>query len=609
MYIIQVGDLHIGSVEKCGESEEQILTSGIEKIRQEVPEGQQLLICICGDIIDSLNLPASNSRIAANRYEEAAKLFQLMRDRLTDRYSVSFRFCIGNHDTTHVDEFFTFVRQFDETHSKEEFESCYDYIAEGIHYVFISSCRNGNYEFGEIDYDRLEKLLRTIPLKDSKVFVMHHTVISMYPKDSSSIRDSARLLSIIEKNHVLGVLHGHIHGNERFPCGAQLCQMIGTGALFSRNNPNVNSQFNLILVDPFAFRNISTFIYLADGRVHGDKWHKLRVQEDGNENYFQGTGFSMVYQGLIGKLQYKPVLNNVVLQINCTYDAFIGDLEQYLRNDALSMGEKQFSYFELAEKWESINLPPELYFNHGYYFRSSYQCRAGELRHAIYTIAQQIKDAPTSNRAVLTTFSTDDALQPRQGDDYLPSLLSIQFSLDSRQSTLYVHMNLRALEAGSFLKINICEIKWLLEQLKEQSVPFENVDIAISAFRVQARDRFKCFLKTEIDSIDTTELHCCVFKKEIPRICRMLREKSESSETITNIRGIETLYKAMKACEYSDEIIKKLERIQCAYRRIDELQQKGSVRTPEEKDNEKCIHQGLHEIIGMLEREDGAAKT
>ena len=64
----------------------------------------------------------------------------------------------------------------------------------------------------------------------------------------------------------------------------------------------------------------------------------------------------------------------------------------------------------------------------------------------------------------------------------------------------------------------------------------------------------------------------------------------------------------MKACEYSDEIIKKLERIQCAYRRIDELQQKGSVRTPEEKDNEECIHQGLHEIIGMLEREDGAAK-
>lgn len=619
MYIIQVGDLHIGSAINCGEPESQILAGGIEKIKQEVPVGQQLLVCVCGDIIDSKNLGNQIKRdkqATKKRYEQAAELFTQMQEHLADCYSVTFRFCVGNHDTTHMDDFFDLAHQFDASPSKEEYASCYTYMAEGIHYIFINSSHNGTYQYGEIDYDRLEQLLKTLPAESPKVFVMHHTVISMYPTDNSSIRDAARLLQILEANHVLGVLHGHIHGNERFPFGAQMCQMIGTGALFSRNNPNVCSQFNIIYVDPFAFRNISTCIYLADNRGHGNHWHKLCLQEDGNENYFQGPAFSTVHQKLMGKLHYKPVLNNVVLQINCTYDDFISDLEQYLRDDVLSMGENQFSYFELAEKWESTTLPSELYFNHGRYFQSSCCNKSSDSEHAIRTIIQQIKDAPTSNRAVLTTFSTDKALRPRGGDDYLPSLLSIQFSLDSNQSTLYVHMNLRALEAGSFLKINICEIQWLLRQMKEENVRFDNVDIAISAFRVQIRERFKCFLRAEIDNLDSVKLYGIVFRGEISRICCMLEEKRDSSETITNVHGIKGLSAAMQEVKdaatpgspiYSDEIIGKLQDIQSAYVYIDQLQRRGSVRTDEEKMYEAHIRSGLNEIIEMLKQEGGAA--
>jgi len=612
MYIVQVGDLHIGSAVSCGEPEEQILAGGVEKIKREIPAGQELLVCVCGDVIDSNGLGSRSGKDkeeARKRYEKAGGLLAQMREQLADSYSVSFRFCAGNHDATHMDEFFTFAHQFDEAPSKEEYAGCYTYMAEGICYVWVNSCHNGNYQYGEIDYDRLEQLLKKLPAEIPKIFVMHHTVISMYPTDSSSIRDSARLLQILEKNHVLGVLHGHIHGNERFPLGAQMCQMIGTGALFSRGNPNVCSQFNIIYVDPFAFRNISTCIYLADSRSGGNHWHKLCLQEDGNENYFQGPKFSMVYQKLMGKLQYKPVLNNVVLQINCTYDDFVADLGQYLQEDRLSMGEKRFSYFELAGKWESVTLPPELYFNHGQYFQLPSQSEAGKSEHAIFTIIRQIKRAPTSNRAVLTTFNTDDALQPRRGDDHLPSLLSVQFSLDSRQRTLYVHMNLRALEAGSFLKINICEIQWMLDQMKECSVPFENVDIAISAFRVQVRDRFKCFLKAEIDNLDPSKLFGCVFRREISRICRMLEEKRDSSETITNVQGIETLYQAMQEADYSQEIIKKLQSIQHTYERIDQLQQRSSVRTDEEKACEERIRFGLSEIMDMLKREGGATEA
>lgn len=611
MYIIQIGDLHIGSSEKCGDSEEHILAGAIEKIKQEVPTGQRLLICVCGDIIDSRKLPKRARKKASKRYEGAAKLFSLIQNRLKDYNRIDFRFCAGNHDITHMDEFTNFVHRFDESSSREGLENCYYYEAEGIYYIFINSCHNWNYQFGEINYDKLESLLQTLSQEVPKIFVMHHAAISMYQNDSSAIRDSARLLQIIEKNRVLGVLHGHIHGNEQFPLGDQSCQMIGTGALFSRNYPNVCSQFNLIYVDPFAFRNISSCVYLADGRIRGDNWHRILLQEDRNENYFQGSEFSTVHQKLLGKLQYKHdrVLNNVVLQINCPYVDFIKDLKEYLKDDVLPMGQNQFSYFELAEKWERVTPPPELYFNHGQYFQSHGQDEMGKHKHAIYSIIHQIKDAPTSNRAVLTTFNTDDALRPRGGSDYLPSLLSIQFSLDSMQSTLYVHMNLRALEAGSFLKINICEIYWLLEQMKEENIPFNNVDIAISAFRVQVRDRFKCFLKAEIDSLSPAALCDCVYKKDILRICRMLEEKRDSSETITNVQGIHTLYEAMRMAGYKNENTKKLENICSTYEQIGALQQRGSVRTLKEKEYEDCIRQDLSEIIDMLKQEDEAMKA
>lgn len=613
MYIVQISDLHIGSAKKCKnlEEEKQILLGVIEKIKQEVPIEQQLLICVCGDVIDSKNLPKRERKKTSERYKGAATLFALMREQLNDYSQIDFRFCAGNHDITHMDEFSNLVFQFDKTSSKGKLESCYDYEAGGIHFIFINSCHNRNCEFGKIDYDCLENFLKTLPKESSKIFVMHHTAISMYPSDSSAIRDSARLLQIINKNHVLGVLHGHIHGNERFPFGDQLCQMIGTGALFSRNNPNVSSQFNLINVDPFAFRNISTFVYLADNRIFGDHWHKIHLQEDKNENYFQWFKFSTVYEKLMGKLHYKHdmVLNNVVLQIRCSYDDFVKDLEEFFKDKTLSMGQKQFTYFELAEKWESTALPPELYFNHGQYFRSSNQNVAGKPEHAIHTIIQQIKEAPTSNRAVLTTFTTDATLRPRRSDDYLPSLLSIQFSLDDRQNTLYVHMNLRALEAENFLKINICEIHWLLERMKKGKIPFENVDIEISAFRVQVRERFKCFLRAEIDKLDSSILFGYVFRHDISRICQMLEEKRDSSETITNVQGIENLYKAMYEANYAEEVVEKLKKIQDTYDQIDQLQQTSSVMTAKEKEYEEIIYQGLSEVIDILKREDGAAKT
>lgn len=611
MYIVQIADLHIGSADKCSEKENIILSRGIEKIKQSIPKKQKILVCVCGDIIDSKNLSEFEERTAKARYDEAAELFRLLSEELEKDYVVNFKFCIGNHDVTHITNFLNFIKEFDSEVTKDEIEDGYYRQYDGIYYIFLNSCNGGQYNHGCIDYAKLEQILKEIPENEPKIIILHHTIMSIDEKDNSSIRDSAQFLSLIEGHNVFGVLHGHIHGRERFFIGGKKCRMSGVGALFSRRHPDVSSQFNIIEVEPFVFKEISTYIYMADDKVSGEPWIRICSEEDNKENYFSGESFQDIYQNLLRRLKYEPVLNNVVMQLNCSYDNFKDDLENFLKDDKLFIGQKHFSYFELAELWEKIEVPQELYFNHGTYFKVRDEEKNCEEVHGIQLIARQLKAKPTSNKAVLTTYSMDTVTKMLKGEEYIPSLLSIQFSQSSHGDTIYVHMYLRALEAGRFLKINICEIKWLLERLKDQNVLFDKVDIAISAFRVQKRENFNCFLKADIDNMSGEELNAYVYEGEISKIRQMLLEKTEASETITDIKGLEALLRAFKVSgnhpkfhRYSSAVIDKLDNVLNIYGNLDRLHQRGSINTEDEKHFEEEIKEGISDIIAILKKEE-----
>lgn len=617
MYIIQIADLHIGSADKCSENEDSILSKGIEKIKHHIPKNQKLLICACGDIIDSKNLSKWESGTAKGRYDEAAELFRLISDELKkEDYDVKFQFCLGNHDVTHVSEFIDFAKEFDSDITREKIEDGYCMELDGIHYIFLNSCNGGQYDYGCIDYKKLEQILGDMQKDSPKIFILHHTVMSMYEKDKSSIRDSAHLLNLIEENNVFGVLHGHIHGGERFIIGKKKCRMIGTGALFSRNYQNVNSQFNIIEVEPFVFRDISTYFYMADGKISGNPWKKIISEEENDENYFRGDNFQDVYQNLLNQLAYKPVVNNVVLQINSSYDEFKDNLKKYIEDDELVIGESRFKYSELAKQWEDIKVPERLYFNHGMYFKVRDEEHDGAEVHGIQFVANQLKSKPTSNKAVLTTYGMDTVTKMLKGEEYLPSLLSIQFSQSSDANTMYVHMYLRALEAGRFLKINICEIKWLLEQLREKNVIFNRVDIAISAFRVQRKEKFTCFIKADIDNMDENKLNAYVYAGRVSEICQLLKEKIDAFETITNVEGLEALCDAMKQsnefpefAQYDSTVIDKLDNVLDVYKKLDGVHKRVSIHTEEENLYEKQISAGIKDVINELQKKGVQSTT
>lgn len=612
MYIIQIADLHMGSEIETKPSEEELIKESTALIKKSIPKNEVILLSICGDVIDSKGLGDDKPEVT-RRYDTALKLIDTFRHLLEDDYTIHIGCCPGNHDITHVEELHDFVNKLGTSKniSKTQLKSCYDYRIGNSHFVFVNSCKGNQHDVGRIEYDALEQTLGRLPQEDGKVLILHHAIMSMYEEDPSSIRNAARLVGILEKYNISAVLHGHIHGREILSLGRNQCRVIGIGALFSRNNVNVNSQFNILRYNGSEITEVLNCRFNQDGG--SEPWDVCDLTEASYENIFSGKSFRDVYTPLINRLEGMTPLYNVVLEIKSDYQGFVNTLKQFLKDDYIRIGDKQYSYFELAEKWEANEVPEDLYFNHGSYF--SVDGKAG-----IDFVKEKLYRKATSNRIVLSTYNTRDVVQSFDDSRYLPSLESIQFGMIEQDRQLIVHMRFRALEAGRFLKINICEIAYILRELRKRPDPvsFDKVDITISAFRVQKKERFNCFLKAEIDKLPRADLDAKVNHGKIEEVCRLLTEKRDAMDTITKIQGIETVYLAMKASNkeagentpiyYSDSVIKLFEEVLEVYKELDDIHARQSIRSKEEKDCENKIDVLLGNIIQKLKENNDKRK-
>lgn len=291
------------------------------------------------------------------------------------------------------------------------------------------------------------------------------------------------------------------------------------------------------------------------------------------------------------------------IEIETTYDAFKTDLNNFLGSDKLKIGDNEWSYKDLAEMWQAETIPDNLYFNHGSYFK------VGNMNGIDY-VANLLKSKPTSNRIVLPTYNMKNVNDSQDDKTYLPSLVSIQFGKNNNK--LIVHMHLRALEANRFLKINIFEILYLLNRLKDEAVDFENINIIISAFRVQKKENFNCFLKAQIDMLNSRTLVIYVARKNLATLVQLFKEKKDAKETITNVAGIEAVYNAIVESNsipdengekgfYPQKTIELLKKALDVYKKLDKLHKRSSIQSEQENKCEKEIDQLLDKIIISIE--------
>lgn len=605
MYIIQMADLHVGSKYETNPNEIILIHKSVELIKTIVPKGSQILLCICGDIIDSYELSIENRDEIIKRYQYANDIISEYKNLLEDFGNISVRCCPGNHDITHEEEFAEFVKKVDEQEiSIKKLKSCYNYELEKnkTNCVFVNSCDGNQYDTGKIDYDKLENVLRGLPTDQNKIIVLHHTIMSMFDDDASSIKNAAKLLTLIDKYKVIGVLHGHIHGRDILKVGKNQCKIIGIGAMFTRNNPNVNSQFNIIQCENGFISKVLNCRYNADGGI--SPWSVCELIDESLKTNYEGESFKEVYEQLLGNLKISSILHNVSMRINNTYEKFVNDLKKYLDDDILTIGDRKYNYFKLAEMWEAEQIPEELYFNHGSNF-------AINGKSGIKFVEEQLRRKPSSNRIVLSSYNMENVVEYLDDSAYLPSLESIQFGKgkDNNSDKLYVHMHFRALEANRFLKINICEIYYLLNILKTNSVEFDNVDITISAFRIQAKEHFNCFIKARMDDNNfEADLCAYVFNHDIDTLCKLLKEKRDARETITKVQGVQIIYRMMEAHNkvkgdafYTLDIIGILKKVLDTYKELDKLHKKSSFISQDEIDCEEKIDKLLGNLINKLQ--------
>ena len=554
-YIVQMSDFHFGGIRNEAEPEAAIFTRMTNKILQVIPAHSTVVLCACGDYIDSkpttdgaTGRPITDDE-AMSRYTEAKDvLTSTIITPLHDVYDLKIGMCIGNHDITHLEEVNRFSQELIGIPIDTPYPIHLD--ADNVDLVFINSCPPNDNNHGEIDYIKLEKTLKSLDTTSAKYLVMHHTLMSMDERDKSPIRQAPRLIQLIDQYSIKAILHGHTHGQYLIRVGTAGCPIIGVGTIYVRNYPNVNSQFNIISCSGGIPISADNYQYHADlaANPDSDGFEKIPRPISKENNFFYGRKFSKVYDELLEKVQAESKLYHVHLHVNSSFNEFQKDVRDNFGNRTeLETLDKKYSYTELAEMWEASKVNTDvLYFNHGMYFNSSMHSPSG-----IDYINRELGKKTTSSRAVLVTVNAKE-ISETAPDALLPSLLSIQVGFDKGQTTLHISMTLRALEANRFLKINICEILLIAQRIRKKH-SFTNIEAEISAFRVQAKKDFGCFLRAKLDMQNTqyeiaNKLSCLCYsddpakiKASIARITDLIRDKRQRSETVIETAGIEHL--------------------------------------------------------------------
>lgn len=628
-YIVQMADFHFGGDHPGPESEKDILEKMAKKIQNVIPPRQKVVLCGCGDYIDSKQVLDKSSKRMRNlrdkevksRYQDAKETLQsAVITPLSKTYDFDFGLCVGNHDTTHIDEVNQLSKDLGGGVIHETYRLYLD--SDNVDLIFINSCPPADHSHGEIDYKSLEDTLKSLPKDSAKYLIMHHALISMDENDQSSIRQVPELIKLIDQYAIKAVFHGHTHSQYAIRVGTVGCPLIGVGAAYVRNYSNVNSQFNLICCKNGVPVSADNYQYHADLAMNpgDDGFRKNPISISKENNFFCGRTFSGVYHNLIEILQAESKLYNVHLQVKSSFTEFRSDVETHFGNKIeLKTLDQEYSYSQLAEMWEAPQLDKNvLYFNHGMYFCSE-QYPSG-IDYIIHEIGEKI----TSSRAVLVTSNTKD-IAATAPDALLPSLLSIQFGFGQEHTTLHITMNLRALEASRFLKINICEILLLAKQLYKK-YPFHNIEVVISAFRVQIKKNFSCFLKAKLDTLAQTNkiavnLSSLIYSdtqeeitQKVEYIVRLIEDKKQRTETVIETAGIENLLRSIadvktelssnkKALRskfdlvytYTEELLAKLNKLK-------EKRASSSEQTENMASLEEEIEQQYNKLINGLER-------
>lgn len=548
MKIIQVSDLHITESTNLINCEDKI-DRLFDAVQREINTDEKVIFCVCGDIID---------RKSKNGYVSADRLFKYIKKTFSS-FNFSLVFVPGNHDL--VDNSFQkyddFIQQFiDEENYRYENNPVITLKYENINLVLLNSIYHQDYKYGAINIRELQKHLKEC--QNKTVIVSHHTLMSRYDCDDSSIRNSYNVVDLISTHKVFAVLHGHTHGYSDIIIG-QSCKVIGVGPMF-KDIPDIPNQFNFINIIADDIDKIDNFSFRADV----SKYVRTNLYVRKNVGYFDGENLEEVYKDVVERTKSYGCIYSFNMSINTDAQKFYNDIERTFGGQ-----------ISIAEQWQKKDCPDSLYYNHGMYFDK------GNINGLDY-IVKELNGKATSSRAILPLVNTEDVKM--SGDGFFPSLDVIQFGFDDELKTnLHITIYLRALEVNHFLKINLCEVYLMAKHIQEKIRSINKLIINIIAFRAQYKENYGCFQKAELDRCDKDDIMLIVSDHNISKIKNLLINKLELSETViiedgvTNLCSCITKYDKLHPGFYRPEMISELSLLKEKYYELKKIRNRTSI--------------------------------
>jgi len=174
---------------------------------------------------------------------------------------------------------------------------------------------------------------------------------------------------------------------------------------------------------------------------------------------------------------------------------------------------------DLATDFQKIKCPKTLYLNHGHFITA---------RGVDYVI-DQLKNKQSSNRAIISLINQEIILN--SGDNPIPSFMILQFSLED--NVLFVTCYFRALEVAKFLRINLEEIRLIINSIYNSIGKIHKVKLHIFAFRAYINKNINPLVRPEIELLDE-KIILKLMEKKPDKIAHLLKQKLTDSTVIEN---------------------------------------------------------------------------
>ena len=523
MYILQISDLHITAESSIPLLREK-LNSLVTALKPHVNNKSSVALCLLGDIVEQGD---------AGCYKMAEELidgFYGQIQYLVDDEQLKLFAVPGNHDLCDnesgektLERFNGFLESIKcacPSYSDEQMIQEYDFG--GYHFICLSSVKTGNYEYGELDYVRLNQC--TTP--SNTIMLVHHSLISSDNDDNAVIRNGYALQKFVEEHAIIALLHGHTHGCKRYTVGED-CQIIGVGPMF-KSIPDISNQCNLINISGSKVNDIITLTY------HGDRktWDSNLTYYRHENNSYYGDSVYELYGKILKDAESDSLLPNLRFQVKQTFERFEEEIKSVFS-----------SCLEDAKKWQSFAPPKDFDYTHG-----QLMC-TNDTKWDEFAI-RKLKENPTNKRTIIPLITKEDSF--KSGDDKLVSFDVVQFGfLDDTMKDLYITVYMRALEVRHFLPINLCESFLMAKRIKDEIRSIERVTICIFAFRGEQKKNYGCYKKAKIDLLSESQLCKILADRDFATIKSMISEKAEMCDTVIDEKWIMNLKKAMN--EFYDE--------------------------------------------------------